>query len=426
MGTEARDSIADVDCGRLLFCVSQPQNWTEVASRLSRAGHTVLMAEGLDQARAAGDEAEVDLFLVDPRTCKGTSMIPLLDQCRGLSRSSIVCCCEGNDCSAPVDADDALAIDCLGGLHRNPLATRRIAALLRLHRADRRWRLAARHWESVFRFGSECVLVLDDAGTIRDGNEAAADLLGKGLGQLVGTRFSTLVGTVGAKLLYNRRSLPYGLKSAPVEVRIPRADLETPEIPALLNITSFRQDQHKYFVVCMTDVSRLRAREQELRELSLRDSLTGLFNRRGFATHAGHILPRLPRLGEEFLLFFFDLDGLKAINDTLGHEAGDKAIHSASQVLVRVFRDDDIVGRWGGDEFIALTRGGTDHSESRLCNRLKEAIVDANKDPARRYDLSLSWGTSRSSHDQPKSLAEMQAEADDLLYLWKERRRSHR
>jgi len=156
----ARESLSHSESGRFLFCVPQPQIWAEVASRLGQAGHEVVMAEGLEQARAVGNEAEVDLFLVDPSTCNGTSLIPLLDQCRGLSRSSIVCCCEGKVCSAPLDCDGGLAIDCLGGLHRNPLATQRVDALLRLHRADRRWRLAARHWESVFRFASESVLIL--------------------------------------------------------------------------------------------------------------------------------------------------------------------------------------------------------------------------------------------------------------------------
>jgi len=270
------------------------------------------------------------------------------------------------------------------------------------------------------------MLILNEEGAIQDGNEAAEELLGRTLGQLVGTPFSTVAGTVGAKLLYNRRMLPYGLKSSPIEIRIPREDGESLGIPVQLNITSFRQDQNKYFVVCMTDISRLRARERELRDLSQRDSLTGLLNRRGFTARAGQVLPRLPRPGEEYLLFFFDLDGLKGTNDTLGHEAGDRAIYEAAQVLTRVFRGEDVVGRWGGDEFIVLTQGVSETSEAALCSRLKEALAEANVAPGREYELSLSWGTSHSTHGKPMSLAEMQTEADDLLYLWIERSRSRR
>jgi two-component system cell cycle response regulator len=105
---------------------------------------------------------------------------------------------------------------------------------------------------------------------------------------------------------------------------------------------------------CASLERKLEERMRELRELALKDDLTGLYNRRGFLTTAEQYLRHARRANESALLFFFDIDGLKAVNDTRGHKAGDALIVETAVALQRSFRAEDIIARIGGDEFVAL------------------------------------------------------------------------
>ena len=92
----------------------------------------------------------------------------------------------------------------------------------------------------------------------------------------------------------------------------------------------------------------------ELEDLSIQDELTHLHNRRGFYLLAEQQLKLNCRTQERLSLFTFDLDGLKKINDTLGHPAGDQALRDAARALRSTFRQSDILARVGGDEFYVL------------------------------------------------------------------------
>lgn len=101
-------------------------------------------------------------------------------------------------------------------------------------------------------------------------------------------------------------------------------------------------------------VKELEVLNEDLKNISIIDELTGLYNRRGFFENAERYYKQSKRLEYHFLLLFIDLDKLKHINDTFGHEEGDFAIISVSKILKRSFRDIDIISRLGGDEFIVL------------------------------------------------------------------------
>jgi hypothetical protein len=94
------------------------------------------------------------------------------------------------------------------------------------------------------------------------------------------------------------------------------------------------------------------------------------------------------------LLLFADLDGLKWINDTFGHEEGDKALAEAAAVLRESFRTSDIVARLGGDEFAALAVDTTE-ADARIITARLQALIDAkNRRENRKFDLSISVGCS--------------------------------
>ena len=115
------------------------------------------------------------------------------------------------------------------------------------------------------------------------------------------------------------------------------------------------------------------------------------------------------------LFFFVDLDKMKHINDTLGHQEGDNALLDVASILKEVFRESDIIGRMGGDEFAVLAIDATDETKDLLTKRLN-VILDACNRPDKRYQLSLSVGISHYDPGHPVSLDELMAQADTLMY----------
>ncbi len=156
--------------------------------------------------------------------------------------------------------------------------------------------------------------------------------------------------------------------------------------------------------------------EEELFSLSITDSLTGLLNRRGFLFLAEQQLKLAERNKSGMVLFFADLDGLKWINDTLGHEEGDKALIEATTVLKETFRASDIIARLGGDEYSVLTADITEENSEAFTTRLQSLIDTQNKQDNRRYRLSISVGCSYYDPENPCSLDELMASADKLMY----------
>jgi two-component system, cell cycle response regulator len=168
----------------------------------------------------------------------------------------------------------------------------------------------------------------------------------------------------------------------------------------------------------------LREREEALRRnaellenLSLIDELTQLRNRRGFFDLAEQALKVAKREDYAMALFFMDLNGLKGINDTLGHQAGDEALRDAADILRQTFRDSDILARLGGDEFVALAHV---HREANpVEQRLREHLDAFNARGHRPYSLGLSIGTTLVDAASEEELATLIARADAEMYSQK-------
>ena len=164
--------------------------------------------------------------------------------------------------------------------------------------------------------------------------------------------------------------------------------------------------------------------QSELQVQSLRDDLTGLHNRRGFFALGLRRLKALRRGTEEPLILFIDLDGLKAINDGFGHSEGDRALMEVAGVLRYSFRETDVMGRIGGDEFAVLTTAVDADARERLIRRVEEAISRRDEEGGRRYDLSVSIGFAPVEFDDESGLAHALDSADRAMYTRKRARRS--
>jgi len=166
---------------------------------------------------------------------------------------------------------------------------------------------------------------------------------------------------------------------------------------------------------------RLRA-EAEVRQLSVTDELTGLYNRRGFFLLAEQQLKIARRTQTSYFILFADLDGLKKINDTLGHEMGDRVIVDAAQILKQTFREADIVARLGGDEFALFIPNFSGDSSTNFHARLQENIDRFNQQSERAY-LSISLGVQFGDLNNEVLLEQLLAKADKLMYEHKHTKR---
>ena len=163
--------------------------------------------------------------------------------------------------------------------------------------------------------------------------------------------------------------------------------------------------------------------EDELRGLSLVDELTGLYNRRGFLTLAEQQLKIANRMQRPMLLLFVDLDYLKSINDTFGHQEGDKAINEVGRIMKRNFRDADIVARLGGDEFVVLVVEPGEATPDMFISRLQSTLDARNACEGMRYQLSMSIGVEIYEPRHPCTIDDLLQHADLAMYEQKRNRK---
>ena len=171
------------------------------------------------------------------------------------------------------------------------------------------------------------------------------------------------------------------------------------------------------------EIEERRKAEAEVRQLSLTDELTGLLNRRGFFVLAEQQLKSARRIKTSCWIIFIDLDGLKKVNDTLGHDSGDALIIAVAQVLKTTFRESDIIARLGGDEFVIFVPNCISDCE-QIKTGLQKQIDQFNQNRHFDFQLSMSIGVINFNPNCPTTLEELVAEADELMYTQKRIKRN--
>lgn len=176
-------------------------------------------------------------------------------------------------------------------------------------------------------------------------------------------------------------------------------------------------------MVDMTEPKRL---ADQLRSLSLTDDLTGLCNLRGFRTLADQELRAARRNRTWVAILFADLDGLKGINDLLGHDRGSQALVDVADLLRRTFRDADVIARLGGDEFAVFAAIDGEAGAAHMAQRFERQIAMHNRTARRPYRISLSLGVVAKAADAMVALDDLVAAADAAMYAQKRTRAHHR
>jgi len=259
-------------------------------------------------------------------------------------------------------------------------------------------------------------LAITKNGRVVDANANFLNWVGRDLSELIGTEGLSLFAAEdrehvarasSRELVYEARLLRRDGTTLPVEVRGSAAKLhgEVVRIASLRDLTERKKREQD-----------LVAHAEQLRALSLRDELTGLYNRRGFMEHARQQLRTSARVQRTATLFFADMNGLKIINDGLGHEAGDRAIASAAAVLCTLFRKSDIVARLGGDEFAVVALDCDAKQLPIVRARLDTILNDFNSRTPEQFRLSMSMGAAVYDTHAPIELERLLEIADARMY----------
>ena len=161
--------------------------------------------------------------------------------------------------------------------------------------------------------------------------------------------------------------------------------------------------------------SRLIEYNTRMATLSTTDELTKINNRRGFTIEANKLLKAAKSKNRYGMILFCDMDGLKKINDTYGHEAGDRAIIAESKILQNISRKSDVIGRFGGDEFALAIEGMDKKSFKLLEQRIIEESNTYNKTSKEKFKVSISIGAAQYTPAN-NDLEKLLAIADKELY----------
>ncbi len=184
------------------------------------------------------------------------------------------------------------------------------------------------------------------------------------------------------------------------------------------------QGQPLHLIFQIQDITERKRAEAAIQTLSLADELTGLYNRRGFLAFCKQHLNSLHRTNQGGVIVYADLDGLKKINDSFGHQEGDRALIKTAELLKETFRSADVLGRLGGDEFTALAAVEPEGGVEKLIARLEQKFENYNAMNLVPYKLSISIGVAQLDSNATQSIEDLLTTADLAMYENKRRKQA--
>ncbi|MFB0701134.1 putative bifunctional diguanylate cyclase/phosphodiesterase [Pseudomonas protegens] len=368
----------------LLIVDDYPENLLSMRALLQRQDWQVMTAASGVEALGLLLEHEVDLVLLDVQM-PGMDGFEVARLMRGSQRTRLtpIIFLTANEQSqdAVIKGYASGAVDYLFKPFDPQILKPKVQALLE-HQRNRRalqhlshdLEVARAFNASVLDNAAEGILVVDEGGCVRFANPAVSRLLNAQVKELEGSPFLDYlqkphVPDWSGSELYAcyRRGETYRLHDA--QMRTVPGQL----ISVALSCAPLPSDQ-KAMVVTLLDMSEVRHLHQQLEYQVVTDPLTGLLNRRGFYQTVENILLRSDRSGKSLVLLYLDLDGFKRVNDSLGHDAGDRVLRWVSEQLKDCLHSFDILGRMGGDEFTALLELSFPEQAAKIAEKLIERL----------------------------------------------------
>jgi diguanylate cyclase (GGDEF)-like protein/PAS domain S-box-containing protein len=289
--------------------------------------------------------------------------------------------------------------------------------MTRQHEDEKRLLQSEQSFRSLFDSLQEAVYVQDEQGTFLAVNEGAAKMYGRSKEWFVGKtplhvsapERNDLVALVSA----HERAMAGEPQS--FEFWGIRADgTEFPKEVHQTKGTWFGKDV--VFAVAL-DITERKLHEEQLEHIAHYDSLTGLPNRLLLADRLHQALAHVNRHGKMLAIAYLDLDGFKAVNDTHGHEMGDRLLVKVSRRLKEALREDDTLARLGGDEFVAILTGFEQPEASLpVIERLLEAVSDAVQINTMELNVSASIGVTFYPQSESVDADQLIRQSDQAMY----------
>ncbi|MEP6924482.1 MAG: diguanylate cyclase [Pyrinomonadaceae bacterium] len=309
---------------------------------------------------------------------------------------------------------DSMGKRFVGGVSIN--VNERLEIELLLLNSEERMRL-------LFENSPSFVSTHDLEGKILSINPAAAEALHYHPDELIGTNFGEILDPSAHHLFadYLKRVGQYKMDEGVFTVLTKTGEKR---IWKYHNVVHKPLGDTSYVIGHAQDVTELQQIQERLRDLSIIDELTGLYNLRGFQVLAEQTLKFAIRSHENCVLLYADLDNLKQVNDSLGDDTGSQMIVETANLLKKVFRDSDIIARVGGNEFTVLLIGSSPLKEDQIKKRLQKHITTFNAKRLHPFELLLSVGLLRFEPDK-SSLEDAMQQANHKMYQDKKIRKTN-
>lgn len=293
-------------------------------------------------------------------------------------------------------------------------------------RIGRALRETEEHFRNAFDYAAIGMALVSPQGAWLRVNRSLCELVGYSEQELLGSNFQavTHADDLGNDLANLYRLMQGETPTSQVEKRYVHRQ---GQIVWALNSVSLVRDSDNnptHYIFQIQDITERKRAEAALQSLSLIDELTGLYNRRGFLAVTEQHLAAIRRSERVPVILYADLDGLKEINDSLGHHEGDRALTTAAEIFKETFRSSDILARLGGDEFVVLAAIGPEEEAESITARLQQNFRATNRRRIRPYDLSISVGLAHFDDEENHSIEELMARADQAMYEDKRRKTS--
>lgn len=263
------------------------------------------------------------------------------------------------------------------------------------------------------------IYLLDRDGLILSWNLGATNITGYLEQDVLGKPFGSLFADEAQREGLPQKSLQFARAHRHHKDEQPRRQKNGGELIALCTLDAVRQDNGEIggFVEVFADISEQKHREASLYQRATRDALTGLFNRGHFTEMATLEIERARRFSEPLSLVLMNLDHFKLINDSYGHEAGERTIVEFSKICLEFARKIDIVGHLGGKEFAMMLPRSNKEPAFEVLQRLRVRVLASRIKAAdgTEFGITISAGIAAlrpHTHD----LRELMRNADAALY----------
>jgi len=278
-------------------------------------------------------------------------------------------------------------------------------------------RNSQQEFASLFQSNPEATLYLDKKGNIQNANLRFTELFGYALEEIIGKNIDSGLIQPPDKMKESKELTRKAFKGDYISIETIRKKKDGTLFPVLLSASPlYIEGKYQGVIGIYQDISKRKEMEEKIEKLVRIDSLTGCYNRR----YGMELLYRQMKLSQRsqspLLLAFLDIDNFKTINDTFGHNEGDKVLKEVVELFRSSLREVDIICRMGGDEFLLAFPDSSLQEVPLIRDRLQKKLTQLNKDIDKDYTISLSMGFSEYVSGKPKTMDELIAIADQEMY----------